>query len=44
MEGKVFRVALALAAEEVLSALADAAHVGAVPGTLKSVLNVFLKH
>jgi hypothetical protein len=44
VEGKVFRVALALAAEEVLRALADAAHVGAVPGTLESVLNVFLKH
>ena len=42
MEREVFSVALALPAEEVLSALADAAHVRPVPGTLKSVLDVFL--
>ena len=43
MEGEVLGVALALPAEEVRRAFADAAHVCPVPGTLQRVLDVFLK-
>jgi hypothetical protein len=43
VEGEVLGVALALPAEEVRRALADAAHVCAVPGTLQRVLDVLLK-
>ena len=43
MEGEVLGVALALPAEEVRRAFADAAHVCPVPGTLQRVLDVLLK-
>ena len=44
MERQVLGVTLALPAEEVLRALADAAHVRAVAGALRCVLDVLLQH
>lgn len=43
LELDVLRVALALAPEEVRSALADSAHVGSVAGALDGVLDVALE-
>jgi len=43
VEGEVLCVAFTLPAEEVRRALADAAHVGAVAGTLGRVLDVLLE-